>query len=90
MTSAAEEDRDKIKEKVKKLCFGEIVAERNLWKRGQDTNGAEGNPDNQGATGLESWSARLNTLPKPGLRLPEIEVIFYLEKSNKKEENVHV
>lgn len=66
------------------------MAERNLWKRGQATNGAEGNPDNQGATGLESWSAGLNTLLKPVLRLPEIEVIIYLEKSNKKEENVHV
>lgn len=50
------------------------MAERNLWKRGQATNGAESNPGNQGATGLESWSAGLNTLPKPVLRLPEIEV----------------
>lgn len=31
------------------------MAERNLWKREQATNSAEGNPDNQGATGLESW-----------------------------------
>lgn len=41
------------------------MAERNLWKRGKATNGAEGNPDKQGATGMESWSAGLNTLPKP-------------------------
>lgn len=44
------------------------MAEKNLWKRGKATNGAEDNPDKQRATGIESWSAGLNTLPKPVLR----------------------
>lgn len=44
------------------------MAERNLWKRGKATNGAEGNPDKQRATRIKSWPAGLNTLPKPVLR----------------------